>query len=391
MRMLVLAAAAALLVTGCSVHPNDNTLPGQVAVGDDGYTVHVTFDQVENLVPNSTVQMDDVVIGTVAKVKVKDWKARLTLRLLKDVKVPANAVFTIGQKTLLGAQYVQVDAPTAPSGRLAAGADVPVSQTGAYPATEQVLASASLLLNNGGLSQISTITGELNKTLNQRVPDTQSVIKRLNQLLGTLDANKAQIVETLESLDQLSTTAVKQRATIRKALETIGPALETLDDERATLVDTTTRLGETSTKGSELVNASSEAFLATLGALRPTLGEVAKVAESVPDALKLLISLPFPIMTAGNAVKGDYANLFATLDLRLPVLARNFGVDLSPTSNQASNPVTDPATGIGLPPSTSSIGKSPGASPSTSAPSAGPSSSPTAAPDCGILKLLGAC
>ena len=28
-----------LLGAGCAIQPNDNTLPGQTAVGDDGYTV----------------------------------------------------------------------------------------------------------------------------------------------------------------------------------------------------------------------------------------------------------------------------------------------------------------------------------------------------------------
>ena len=396
MKTLAASVAAGVLLAGCSIHPNDNTLPGQVAVGGDGYTVHVTFDQVENLVPNSTVQMGDVVIGTVAKIRVRDWQARLTLRLRKDVKVPENAVFTIGQKTLLGAQYVQVDTPTSPRGRLAAGADVPTSQTGTYPATEQVLASASLLLNNGGLSQISTITGELNKTLDQRVPDTQALIRRLNQLLGTLDANKEQIVATLESLDRLSTTAVKQRKTISRALDSIGPALEALDDERSTLVETTTRLGETSVKGSKVLTTSSEAFLATLGALRPTLGEIAKVAEDVPDALKLLISLPFPIMTASNAVKGDYANLFATINLSLPTLAKNFGVDLSALTGLAGTSTAASGSGSGTSTPKSSKNGQGTSSQGTSVPSpaVSPSSTPSsddAGASCGILKLLGAC
>ena len=394
LRAAAAVVGAAVLLTACSVHPNDNTLPGQVAVGNDGYTAYVTFDQVENLVPNSTVQMGDVVIGTVAKIAVHDWRARLTLRLRKNVAVPENAVFTIGQKTLLGAQYVQVDAPAKPRGRLAANADVPVSQTGTYPATEQVLASASLLLNNGGLSQISTITGELNKTLDQRVPDTQSVIRRLNLLLGTLEANKKEIVDTLESLDRLSTTAVAQRKTIARALDTIGPALRTLDDERATLVDTTTRLGETSVKGSEVLTASSEAFLTTLGALRPTLGELAKVAADLPDALKLLVSLPFPIMTASNAVRGDYANLFATVDLRLPTLAKNFGLDLSLletlSKDRAADAEAAPVAGD-APAPVKGAAPPPGQATATPSPPARPSPTPIPASDCGILKLLGVC
>lgn len=64
-RAAAVSLLPAILATGCSLQPNENTLPGQVATGSDGYTVTVRFESVENLVPNSQVLLDDVVIGTV--------------------------------------------------------------------------------------------------------------------------------------------------------------------------------------------------------------------------------------------------------------------------------------------------------------------------------------
>ncbi|MEO6472609.1 MAG: MlaD family protein, partial [Aeromicrobium sp.] len=106
------------------MNPNGNTLPGQIGLGSDGYTVTATFDSIENLVPNSTVQHDDVTIGTVTRIKVVNWKARVTMRLKKSQNLPANAMFTIGQKTLLGAQFVDVVAPPRPEGKLGPGVTV---------------------------------------------------------------------------------------------------------------------------------------------------------------------------------------------------------------------------------------------------------------------------
>ena len=67
------AAVVVLFASGCAIQPNDNTLPGQVGVGDDGYGVTVVFDEIENLVPNSQVLKDDVVIGPVTSIEVVDW------------------------------------------------------------------------------------------------------------------------------------------------------------------------------------------------------------------------------------------------------------------------------------------------------------------------------
>lgn len=342
---------AALVGTGCEIQPNDNTLPGQVAVGDDGYTVEVHFEQIENLVPNSTVQKDDVVIGTVGEIDVEGWEAVVTLHLLDDVELPADAVFSIGQKTLLGAQYVEVAAPAEQAeqtGRpgqarplLADGDVLGVEQTGTYPATEQVLGAVALLLNNGGLSQISTITGELSTALRGKVPDTRQLIRHANELLAVLDANKGEIVAALESIDDLAAGLREDDRAIATAIDRITPGLQVLETERARLVKAVTATGRAGHRAVRVVDASEKALLANLDSLGPILANLGRVSETLPDALKIAITIPFPVMTASNALKGDYANLFATIDLSATALTSSWLGGLSPAL-QAGDPVENP-------------------------------------------------
>jgi phospholipid/cholesterol/gamma-HCH transport system substrate-binding protein len=359
---VVLAVVGAAGMSGCRLQPNDYTLPGQVAVGDDGYTVTVQFDQVENLVPNSTVLHDNVVIGTVADIDVEDWQAQVRLRLLDDVPVPADAVFSIGQKTLLGAQYVEVADPpaapqrpgrgtaaaagarTQPDGRTLRDGDVvPVTQTGTYPATEQVLGAVALLLNNGGLSQISTITSELSTALDGRVPDTRALVRRTDELLGVLDRNRAEVVTALESLDTLSSGLAADREQLGQAVDSIAPGLRALEEERTRLVRAVTATGRTGDQAVQVIRASRETLLANLDSLGPILTNLGKVSEQLPEALKIGLTMPFPAMTTTNAVKGDYANLFTTLDLSTAGLAESWLGGLPPAV-QAGDPVQDPLT-----------------------------------------------
>lgn len=363
-----IAAATAFVLTasGCALQPNDNTLPGQVAVGDDGYTVSVHFDKVENLVPNSQVLKDNVVIGTVAAIDVEDWEAVVKLRLLDDVPLSSRSVFAIGQKTLLGAQYVEVRNPdeaivtrsNGETGPLTNVADIAgtadtsgdvledgdvigVEQTGTYPATEQVLGAVALLLNNGGLSQISTITGELSTALHDRTPDTRDLIRKSNELLGVLDANRSDIIRALESLNRLSAGLANDRTRIARAIDRITPGLKSLNEERDRLVAAVTATGRTGVRAGELIQVSQEALLANLDSLEPILGNLGKVSRQLPEALKIGLTIPFPVMTSGNALKGDYANLFATLDLRGSSLADSFlGLDIP--ALQANDPVLGP-------------------------------------------------
>lgn len=404
------AAKAALIValmvlTGCSLQPNDHTLPGQTAVGSDGYTVTVLFNNVENLVPNSNVQFDDVTVGTVASIKISDWKAKVELRLLKEKKIPADAVFSIGQKTLLGAQYVEIDSPAKKSSpaalALADGDTVGSEQTGSYPQTEQVLGAASLLLNNGGLSQISTITGQLSQALDSRVPNTRDLITKLNELLGVLDDNKSDIVATLQEVRTLSGHLADQSSTISRALKDIGPGLEALNRNRQALITAVLQTGRFSTRAAEVVATSETTLLNNLDAIRPVLTRLSTVSSQLPEALKFAITVPFPIMTSSNAIQGDYANLFTTLDLSLPALARNFGGAGVPTSLQATDPITGPlevagktntsnstADGSG---SSSGNGSTPAPQTPTPSPSAGPTPATPAKPCNLVTALLGGC
>lgn len=342
-RIAPAVVVAALISSGCAIQPNDNTLPGQVAVGDDGYTVKVHFDQIENLVPNSTVLKDNVVIGTVAKIDVEDWEAVVELRLLNDVPLPSNVVFAVGQKTLLGAQYVDVSVPGAEDEMLEDGDVIGVEQTGTYPATEQVLGAVALLLNNGGLSQISTITGELSTALRDRVPDTKGLIRRANDLLAVLDANRGEIVSALESMEELSAGLRDDRSAIATAIDRITPGLEVLEEERARLVKAVTTTGRTGDRAVRVVRASETALLANLDSLGPILTNLGKVSETLPEALKIGVTIPFPAITTRNAVKGDYANLFATLDLRTGSLVDSW-LGGMPPALQAGDPVQDPLT-----------------------------------------------
>lgn len=392
MKRLLLLLPVVVLVSGCfSLNPNDHTHPGQVALGSDGYTVTAEFADMQNVVPNSTVQRNNVVIGTVTRIRIENWKARVTMRLLKSVRLPANAEFRIGQKTLLGAQYVEVEDPATPTGRLTAGATVPVSATGTYPETEQVLAGVSLLLNNGGLSQISTITGELNKALAGRVPDTRTLVTQLNQLLTTLDSHKADLLEVLDAADSLTAKVAGQSDRVERAVKSIAPGLTTLASQRHQLVSAIADLGRLSASAQKVVSTSQAALLANLRQLQPVLKALAASGSDLANSLKVLITIPFPAMTTVNAVRGDYMNLFTTFDVSVPSLKEAFlGTSLSATAAGS-----DPLAALFLPTPAPAKGSTQVPTGTAPSPTGTPTATPTATPGpppCPLLSaLLGGC
>jgi phospholipid/cholesterol/gamma-HCH transport system substrate-binding protein len=76
-----------------------------------------------------------------------------------------------------------------------------------------------------------------------------------------------------------------------------------------------TKLGNFGDAATDVLNASRDDLRDNLEALQPTLEQLATSADSIPDALKIATTIPFPVATADRALRGDYMNLFLTLDV----------------------------------------------------------------------------
>ncbi|MEU7550859.1 MCE family protein [Streptomyces sp. NPDC044571] len=312
-------AAGSLLLTGCEFKGlYDVPLPGGAATDGPSYRVTVEFQDVLDLVPQSTVKVNNVTVGAVEKVELDGWHARVRLRISDSVKLPGNAVAELRQTSMLGEKYVALSAPadTGPVGRLTDGARIPLSRSGRNPEIEEVLSALSALLGGGGVAQLHTITTELNKALEGREDRVKSLLSELDTFIGGLDAQKKEIIRALEGIDTLAATLAKEKKTIDQALTTLPPALKVLADERAKLTTMLTSLSALGETGTKVINASRDDVIANLRALQPILQQLNKAGADLPNALELLTTYPFP-RNVVDAIKGDYVNLKVTADLDL--------------------------------------------------------------------------
>ncbi|MDQ6874827.1 MAG: MCE family protein [Actinomycetota bacterium] len=326
-RTAIGCALCLVLLSACNFNLYDVALPGGAATGSDVYRVTAEFADVLDLVPQSAVKVDDVTVGSVEKITLHGFTARVRLRLTNSVKLPANAEASIRQTSLLGEKFVSLSPPAAapPAGRLRNGGVIPLSRTTRSTEIEEVLSALSLLLNGGGIEQLQTINQELSKALTGREPDVRDLLHQLDTFVGGLDAQKAQIIRALDGLDRLTTTLSAQRATIATALDTFGPGLKVLADERTQFTAMLTALSRLGVVGTRVIRLSREATLANLRALQPILGNLEAAGRNLPGALELLATYPFP-RNFPAAVTGDFTRLSITFDLSLNTLIHNLGL-----------------------------------------------------------------
>jgi phospholipid/cholesterol/gamma-HCH transport system substrate-binding protein len=89
------AVVSALALSSCSIY--DIPLPGGPDVGSHPITVHIMFRDVLDLVPQSTVKVDDVTVGKVSSIKLDGYTADVTVKLPKSIDLPDNTRAEIRQ------------------------------------------------------------------------------------------------------------------------------------------------------------------------------------------------------------------------------------------------------------------------------------------------------
>jgi phospholipid/cholesterol/gamma-HCH transport system substrate-binding protein len=329
--LALVGIAVTISLAGCQ-GIYDLPLPGGAASGGDVYRVTAEFTDVLDLVPQSSVKVNQVTVGTVEKIELNGWDARVTVRLPKSVRLPDNAVAELKQTSLLGEKYVQLEAPTdvAPVGTLSNGDNIPLARTGRNTEVEEVLSALSLLLNGGGVAQLKVIETELNHALGGNEAQIRDLIVQLNTFVGGLDKQKAEIVRAMEGIDRLTATIAARKGDLAAALETLPKGLKVLADQRRQLTAMLTALSRLGAVGTRVITATKADTVANLQALAPVLGQLAKAGDSLPKSFQVLLTYPFPD-EATKTIHGDYTNLFATADLNLRNLGANLGAPALPS------------------------------------------------------------
>jgi phospholipid/cholesterol/gamma-HCH transport system substrate-binding protein len=324
-RLLVIACSVAVTATGCAFQGvNSLPLPGAVGRGTGAIIYHVEIANVGTLESNSPVMIDDVVIGSVGKMTVQGWHADVEISVKPDVVIPANAVASVGQTSLLGSMHLAVNPPLGqpPTGRLQPGATIPLNRSSTYPSTEQTLSSLSAVVNGGGLGQIGDIIHNFNAALSGREDQVRDLITRLDTFVGMLDRQHDNIIASVEALNRLAATFAEQRDVITQALRKIPPALDVLNKERPRITMALDKLRIFSDTASGLVNDTQADLVKNLQNLEPTIKALADIGPDLDAAIAQATVYPYAQSFIDRAVRGDYVNFYAILDLTVPRLKR---------------------------------------------------------------------
>jgi phospholipid/cholesterol/gamma-HCH transport system substrate-binding protein len=267
---------------------------------------------------NSRVRVADVFVGTVRKIELKDWVPTLTLEIEPGVELPANATAKIGQSSILGTQHVELAAPANPSPQpLRGGATIPVERSSSFPTVERTLASLATVLRGGGIPNLEVIQTEVNNLLTGNAEQIRTFLNNLDVLTAGLNKQRDDIARAIESTNDLFSYVASRNDTLDRLLVDLPPLVNYLAGARDRVSDAVIALGRFGQVTGETLAAADADLKANLDTLQRPLTQIGRGSPYFLDALRMIVTNPYPLDNIPKVMRGDFLNLSLNVDLTL--------------------------------------------------------------------------
>lgn len=315
-------AAFAVLATGalagCTTSAADLPLPGTTVPGES-FQLKAEFQDALNLAIGAKVKVNGIDVGKVKSVETENFQAVVIMNVQEDANIHEGATARLRYTTPLGELFVDIQSPK--EGRVYGEGDsiVPPEATTA-PTVEDALASASLLINGGGIEQLKTITDEFQTAVGSRGATIRRVLDRTTTFLQQANATTDDIDGALRALAGASVALNARQDVINRAVQEITPAAKVLRENTAEVTELLQQIVQLGRSANGLVRASREDLLQTIRQLGPVLDAFYSLRDNFGNGLRILSNasnvlaktIPSdhaPVIVSGDLGKADFGDI----------------------------------------------------------------------------------
>lgn len=302
-------AAAVLITSGCGTNGLASLPLPAPGLGSGGYTLTAMFANALNLPMNAKVKLAGADVGQVEAMVARNYTAVTTLRIKDSVQLPRGSTAELRTATPLGDVFVAVKPPaTDPEDTplLRNGDTIGLDSTTAAATVESVLSSAAILVNGGAVRNFTNIINGFGKATGDQGQAFGNLIRKSNQLVGTLDARSDQISDALTQLSRLADQLDAKDHDISELMAAANPATSALADNTTQLSNLVTQVGDTTRLLARFpsIGGTDTSGRSIIGDLNTIAGAANDVAVSPDTSFLALNRLIAPLVksTAGNQI-----------------------------------------------------------------------------------------
>jgi phospholipid/cholesterol/gamma-HCH transport system substrate-binding protein len=228
-------------------------------------TITAYFTSATGIYPGDEIRVSGVKVGTVSSVQPQPNRAKLILRVERDVRVPADAKAVIVAQNLVSARYVQLTPAFRKTGpTMRDGAVIDVDRTAIPVEWDEVT------------TQLTRLATDLGPT---SAVSSTSASRFIDSAANALDGNGEKLRQTLAQLSGISRILAKGSGNIVDIIKNLQNFVTTLRDSNQQIVQFENRL----TTLSSVVNDSRSDLDAALSNLSIAVGEVQRFVAGSRD------------------------------------------------------------------------------------------------------------
>lgn len=308
-RGMLTVVAAAMVTAGCATNGLASLPLPAPGLGSGGYSLTAVFSNALNLPMNAKVKLAGADVGQLESMVARNYTAVTRLRIRDGVLLPRGSTAELRTATPLGDVFVALKPPAddpADTPLLRDGDTIGLDSTAAAATVESVLSSAAILVNGGAVRNFTNIINGFGKATGDQGQAFGDMIRKSNELLGTLDARSDQISHALTQLSHLADQLDAKNQTISELMTAASPATSALADNTSQLSSLAVQVGDTSRLLARFpsIGGTDTSGRSMIRDLNTIAGAANDVAMS-PDTSWLSINRLIPALvksTAGNSI-----------------------------------------------------------------------------------------
>jgi phospholipid/cholesterol/gamma-HCH transport system substrate-binding protein len=264
------------------------------------------FEQVGDLVENANVQSSDVVIGTIQKIELDGWNARVTMCVEPEERVPEDTRLVVRTTSLLGEKFIDIQSQAEGPPYLQDGDVIDTDQTSKATELEEIFAKLAGVLGTGNLEQINRFTSAQARILRDHSGELRQVLADLHEFTDLLVQRKDQIAAGVDNLDDVAKTILGEDSVLRSFLASFADSSKVLNDQKEELEALLVALDEFTNVSVRLLDQTEGGLDEQLADLRPVLRTLVANSENLNESLRTLATFSewFP-----ETMPGDYLQL----------------------------------------------------------------------------------
>ena len=233
-RALVLVAVGVGLLglTSCTIQ-TANAPTGKVSLT-------ATFDDVQELLIGHNVQVSNVVVGSIKKIELDGFRARVTLSILDGRNIPVGTSALIKRTSLLGEHFVDLVFPPtfdATNGPFLKNGDV-IQQTAEQPDFEDLVHQAAEVIGAVTANDVSSVIEAGYKGVGGKGKQLHALIAELTQVTNALAGQRDKLAATVDGLGALGASLAPGSAQLGTLVDDLAATSQTLAADRNRIVNT---------------------------------------------------------------------------------------------------------------------------------------------------------